>query len=236
MSIGIQALSDCTDCAKLVGDKYWNCIEKYCKTKNIEKFLLLNEKYGKSAISANKIIDIFVNGQTDSFYCYDKCQFDYRNYDCMKDCESFHGQNESFEALKQLLTGVTKINNDKKPDLSVKNNFVSCNKACIQRNCLKVDEKCFDACLSYCPMTRQSLKKMEKKEILTENKQKFNELSHRNELKVIQNKGFYPFITIQTFFIIVTVVTLWIVFMRFLRKKTYSMNTSENNSPYSIII
>ena len=74
------------------------------------------------------------------------------------------------------------------------------------------------------------------KEILTENKQKFNELSYRNELKVIENKGFYPFITIQTFFIIVTVVTLWIVFMRFLRKKTHSMNTSENNSPYSIII
>ena len=68
-------------------------------------------------------------------------------------CESFN--QKSFEEIKKVLNSV----NGKEENLKARGSYFkdfdknvafSCNKYCIEKNCLEVNEKCFDSCLEQC--------------------------------------------------------------------------------------
>lgn len=104
----INAVDDCSSCENYVGDRYWDCIDKYCN--RLGPLQLLNQ------VTPGLFVENIKKDTLKSCECYDQCAGREDYYACIDSCEYVscdRKEIESFVQLKKFFNSVIGLQNNK---------------------------------------------------------------------------------------------------------------------------
>ncbi|OMJ65866.1 hypothetical protein SteCoe_37499 [Stentor coeruleus] len=143
-------LVTCSDCGNMIGDDYWECISEYCQTKSSKKYSDLSKSlYESTDKSPLKIVMKSLESKgLDSKGCYVKCINDGSGSECLNDCMKDKEMNKDMEKSFENMRALMSDQNSKGSFPGFTGGFMNYAKACIEKNCKKGQEGCYEQCIS----------------------------------------------------------------------------------------
>lgn len=154
-----ERLVVCSNCSKMIGDDYWECISEYCKIKDSVRYKGLSNLVNQSNKNPAQIVILSLKSKgMSSQTCYVDCLTSYFEIDeCLSICdeneELSQGMEESFNNMKTLMIGKIQEQSFTK----FKGGFWSCSKSCIASTCDKTKDTCYENCLDSCKNSSKNL-------------------------------------------------------------------------------